>query len=197
MAFNNNITPGSPPLIWSNVQEAFVQINENFDVLVATVGGGSLVDFSSLDTDVKPTTDNLKRLGDETHQWKAVHTADWQDIPGSENNGVWIGAAQIKGITGTIEIPAFSTVGGELIIDPTKTFFKAIQVDNFNSLEATDRGSTFNLNSGTAMQLVVDSAGESITFNNTGVTQLAGTAGQIGISASTGSITLTNLEYYH
>lgn len=38
MPFNQNITPGAPPLLWSNVYDAFEQINENFDILV---GGGA------------------------------------------------------------------------------------------------------------------------------------------------------------
>jgi hypothetical protein len=54
-------------------------------------------------------------------------------------------------------------------------------------------GETVNLNSGTAMQLVVSSGADSITFNNTGVTSLIGTAGQIAVSTATGNITLTNL----
>ena len=79
MAFNSNITPGRPPLLWSDVQEAFVKVNENFDILVATVGDGSgltPIDFSSLDTDVTPTTDNLRSLGDITHKWKSVYTSE-------------------------------------------------------------------------------------------------------------------------
>jgi hypothetical protein len=76
-------------------------------------------------------------------------------------------------------------------------YFNAIQVDNELRLEATATstpfGETVNLNSGTKIQLVVNSAGDSITFNNTGVTELAGTPGQIGVSGTTGNITLTNL----
>jgi hypothetical protein len=75
MPFNQNITPGAPPLLWSDVNEAFTLINENFDILVATIGNGSgltPVDFTSLDTSVTPTTDDLRDLGDTTHKWGAV-----------------------------------------------------------------------------------------------------------------------------
>jgi hypothetical protein len=41
MAFNTNITPGSSPLLWSNMSDAFREINANFTSLVATVGDGS------------------------------------------------------------------------------------------------------------------------------------------------------------
>jgi hypothetical protein len=204
MAFNNDITPGRPPLLWSDVNDAFAKVNENFDILVATVGDGSgltPLNFETLDTSVSPTTSNTYRLGSGAQQWKSVHTAEWSQISGSELNGLWAGSAQIKGVDLTVNLPEGSTVGGDpatgigvsLIIDPDKTFFKTAQVDNEESVVANEFADTLNLNSGTAMQLVVDSAGESITFNNTGVTQLTGTSGQIGVSGSTGNITLTNL----
>ena len=66
MAFNSNITPGSAPLLWSNVYEAFTKINENFDILVATVGNGSgltPINFETLDTSVSPATSNAYSLG--------------------------------------------------------------------------------------------------------------------------------------
>jgi hypothetical protein len=79
MPFNTNITPGRPPVLWSDVNEAFTKVNENFDILVATIGNGSgltPIDFTSLDTDVTPTTDNLRSLGDITHRWKSVFTSE-------------------------------------------------------------------------------------------------------------------------
>jgi hypothetical protein len=198
MAFDNNITPGAPPLLWSNVEQAFARVNENFDILVATVGGGSgltPIDFGTLDTDVSPAADNTYALGElGTKRWKSVFLAEYQDIPGEENNGVYIGSAQIKGVSSSIELPANSTVVGVPIKEP---FFNSIQVDNSLRIEANSStapwGETVNLNSGTAMQLVVSSGSDSITFNNTGVTRLTGTANQIGVSGNTGNITLTNL----
>jgi len=80
MAFNNNITPGAPPLLWSNIYDAFTLINENFDSLVATVGDGSgltPIDFSTLDTDVSPSTDNLYSLGASDYVWRAVYTGGY------------------------------------------------------------------------------------------------------------------------
>ena len=37
MALNTNITPGIPPLLWSNVQDAFNQVNLNFQELAVSV----------------------------------------------------------------------------------------------------------------------------------------------------------------
>ena len=194
MAFNNNITPGTPPLIWSDVNDAFTKINENFDILAVAVGGvGGLVNFSSLDTNVSPTLDNTYSLGTlGTNRWKSVFLAEYHDVPGDQANGVYIGSAQIRGRASTIELPANSTVVGVPIKEP---FFNAVQVDNSLRIEANTTsapwGETVNLNSGTAMQLVVSSAADSITFNNTGVTGLAASTG-MSVSAATGSVTVTN-----
>jgi len=202
MAFNTNITPGRPPLLWSEVHDAFTKVNENFDILVATVGTGSgltPIDFETLNTNVSPATSNTYQLGSSTYRWKSVYTSEWSNIAGSELNGLWAGSAQIKGVGLTVNLPANSTIGGDpatgigvsLIIDPDKTFFKTAQVDNSESVVANDFADTLNLNSGTAMQLVVDSAGESITFNNTGVTGLVAGLG-VSVSSATGNITVTN-----
>ena len=200
MPFNNNITPGAPPLLWSDVNDAFTRINENFDIIVATVGGGGAltpIDFTSLDTSVKPTVDNLRDLGDITHRWKGVFAGEYTDA--DLLNGVWTGTAQIKGVAGTVNLPAGSTVGGNpltgvgssLIIDPDKTFFKSVQVDNANSIEATTFGDTLNLISGSGVSMLVSSGADSITISNTGL--LAVTSGSgITVTTVSGTATVTN-----
>ena len=200
MSFNSNITPGRPPILWSDVQEAFVKVNENFDILVATVGGGSgltPIDFASLDTDVTPTTDNLRSLGSITNRWKSVYTGEHTLT--DPTNGVFLGNAQIKGLGFTVNLPENSTIGGDpltgigtsLIIDPDKTFFKTIQVDNDLSVVATEFGDTVNLLSGSGISLTVNSGSDSIEIDNTGI--LSVTAG-LGITAATvnGVATVTN-----
>jgi len=194
---NNDINVGAPPLLWSNVKEALDQINENFDSVAATMMAGGLtpVNFDTLNSNVSPAYDNTYSLGTlGTNRWKSVFLAEYQDTPGDQANGVYIGSAQIRGRASTIELPANSTIVGVPIKEP---FFNSIQVDNDLRVEANTVaapwGEAVNLNSGTAMQLVVSSGADSITFNNTGVTRLNGTANQIGVSAATGNITLTNL----
>jgi hypothetical protein len=200
MPFNSNITPGRPPVLWSEVNDAFVKVNENFDILVATIGSGSgltPIDFTSLDTSVKPTTDNLRDLGDITHKWRAVFAGEHTTV--DPLNGLWAGNAQIKGVGYTINLPDNSTVGGDpitgigtsLIIDPDKTFFKEIQINNDLSVVATTFGDTVNFLSGSGVGLAVSSGADSITFSNTGI--LSVTAGS-GITAATASgvATITN-----
>ena len=200
MPFNSNITPGRPPVLWSDVNDAFIKVNENFDILVATIGNGSgltPVDFTSLDTAVKPTTDNLYGLGDITHRWKSVYTGE--HTVADPLNGLWAGNAQIKGVGFTVNLPASSTIGGDpvtgvgadLIIDPAKTFFKEIQVNNDLSVVAMEFGDTVNLLQGSGISLAVSSGADSITFSNTGILSVA--AGS-GISSTTvsGVATITN-----
>ena len=200
MPFNTNITPGRPPVLWSDVNEAFTKVNENFDILVATIGGGSgltPIDFTSLDTDVTPTTDNLRSLGDTTHRWQSVFTSE--HTTSNPLNGVWAGNAQIKGVGVVINLPENSTVGGDpltgigadLIIDPDKTFFKEIQVNNDLSVVATTFGDSVNFLSGSGVGLAVSSGADSITFSNTGVLSVAN---GLGITTATvsGVATITN-----
>ena len=33
MAYDNNINPGNPPLVWSRIKEAFDKVNENFTII--------------------------------------------------------------------------------------------------------------------------------------------------------------------
>jgi hypothetical protein len=203
-SFNNNITPGRPPLLWSDVNDAFRQVNENFDSIAAALGvaGITPIDFETLDTSVSPTDSNTYQLGSILKQWKSVHTAEWNSIDSSALNGLWAGSAQIKGIGLTVNLPEGSTIGGDpatgigvsLLIDPDKTFYKTVQVDGDQGGEvvANQFADTLNLNSGIAMQLVVDSSAETITFNNTGVTSLIAGSG-ITVSDDTGNITVTNV----
>jgi hypothetical protein len=196
---NNNITPGRPPLLWSDVHEAFRQVNQNFDSIQGTLelAGLSPINFETLDTSVKPTTDNLYELGDITHKWRAVFTGEHTVV--DPLNGLWAGNAQIKGVGFTMNLPANSTVGGDpvtgvganLIIDPAKTFFKEIQVNNDLSVVAMEFGDSVNLLQGSGIGLAVSSGADSITFSNTGILSVAAGLGMSSATVS-GVATITN-----
>ena len=190
---NTNITPGSPPLLWSDLHSAFQQINENFDSVAAALGVAGLtpIDFETLDTSVSPTDTVTYNLGSNLKRWKAVYTGEWQNISGQENNGVWLGSAQIKGILGIVDLPAGSTVDGDLIIDPTKKAFSNILVTGQDTITANSATSEVTFAPGTAITLTTNGLTDTLTITNAGVTGLTAGSG-IGVSASTGNITVTN-----
>lgn len=190
---NTNITPGSPPLLWSDVQEAFRQVNENFDSVAAALGVAGLtpIDFETLDTSVSPTNTVTYSLGSDAKRWRAVYTGEWANTPTQENNGVWLGSAQIRGITGTVDLPVNSTVNGNLIIDPTKTAFKTISVAGESDIVADSFTDTLTIVAGTAISITTNPTNDSLTINNDGVTELTQGTG-ITLSGTTGNITVTN-----
>ncbi len=196
---NPNIQLGAPPLLWSDVQTAFTRVNENFDSVAAALGVAGLtpIDFETLDTSVSPTIDSEYSLGSSTNKWANVYTSEYSTVPGEELNGVWIGTAHIKGIGGTVDLPLSSTIDGSLIIDPTKTTFKIVNVEGEGEIIASSFTDTLNFVNGTAIRLTVNSGSDSIIFDNTGVIKVSGTVGEIGVTATgplgTGEITLTNL----
>ena len=190
---NTNITVGKPPLLWHNVQDALTKINENFDSVAAALGVAGLtpIDFETLDTSVSPTADDTYSLGAGSKRWKAVYTAEYAATVASANNGVHLGTAHIKGISGTVDLPTGSTVNGSLIIDPEKTFFKSVQVDNADRVVANEFADTLNLLSGNGITMNIDSAAESITIDNTGILDIIDGLG-ITTSMVSGNATITN-----
>jgi hypothetical protein len=61
MAYDNNINPGNPPLVWSRIREAFDQINENFTVIGATLGREAPYDINTIELSnpVQISTDDV------------------------------------------------------------------------------------------------------------------------------------------
>ncbi len=200
-SYSTAINPGAPPLRWDNIYAAFQQVNANFEILEAALGASGItpINFSDLDSSVIPSADSAYVLGDITRKWKSVFTAAYNETPGNELNGLWAGDAQIKGIGYSIDLPLGSTVNGDLIIDPGKTWFQEIQIDNNESIVATEFNDSFKILSGDGISLSVDSSAESITVSNTGILNV--TAGT-GISrtivsgvaniVNTGVISLAN-----
>lgn len=153
--------------------------------------GFSSLDFSNFGSSIVPASTNLHTLGTSSKQWKELHLDEASSTPGYENNGLWIGTAQITGGGGVINLPADSTINGDLIIDPEKRYFRYINLDDGDTVEADHTNDTLSFYGGTGVQLVAGSDADSITFINDGVTQLTGSTG-ISVSAPTGNITLTN-----
>lgn len=191
--YDTNITPGTPPLLWSNVLEAFTKVNANFEILEAALGANGItpIDFGDLDSNVSPASDNLYHLGTSARKWRNLFVGEYNSYTIDAENGVWLGTAQIKGISGHVDLPTNSTVNGSLIIDPSKTFFKTIDVDNSLSIEAQGFGDTVKFLSGNGVSMAVDSSSESLTFNNTGILSVADGSG-ISHTTVSGVATITN-----
>ena len=181
------ITAGSPPIVWSTVEDAFTKINANFDELYGSIGGpGGVLDFTSLSTDIKPSASEVYDLGSPTARWRDLYLA---------GSSLYLGSAQITADgAGVVNLPAGTTVAGELIRNPAETNFKTITVSGQSNIVADSFEDTLTVAAGNAGITLTTNAGtDTLTIANSGVTDLTGTAGQIAVSAATGSITLTNL----
>jgi len=180
------LNAGSPPIVWSTVEDAFTKINANFDELYGSIGGpGGILDFTSLSTDIKPSSSEVYDLGSPTARWRDLYLA---------GSSLYLGSAQITADgAGIVNLPLGTTVNGQLIIDPANTAFKTFSVAGQSDIVADSVIDTLTVASGTGIALTTNAGTDTLTIANSGVTGLAGTVGQIGVSAATGSVTLTNL----
>ena len=180
------LNAGSPPIVWSTVEDAFTKINANFDELYGSIGGpGGVLDFTSLSSDIKPSSSEVFDFGSPTARWRNLYLA---------GSGLYVGSAQITADgAGILNLPLGATVNGELIINPSETAFKTITVSGQSNIVADSFEDTLTVAGGTGIALTTNATTDTLTIANSGVTGLTGTVGQIGVSAATGSVTLTNL----
>ena len=115
------LNAGSPPIVWSTVEDAFTKINANFDELYGSIGGpGGILDFTSLSTDIKPSASEVYDLGSPTARWRNLYLA---------GSGLYVGSAQITAnLAGVLNLPLGTTVNGQLVIDPANTAFKTFSL---------------------------------------------------------------------
>jgi len=176
-----SITPGKAPIVWSTVEEAFTKINANFTELYASIGDTGSILFDALESDLVPFGNDVYNLGAPNKRWASLYLSDT----------LMIGGAAITNEGLTINLPSGTRVGGDLIIDPDKAFFKEFSVNSSTSVVADQFNDVLDFNAGTGIQLTVTSTNDQINITNTGVTSLvAGTA--ITISGGTGAVTVNN-----
>jgi hypothetical protein len=162
------------------VDDAFTKINANFTELYASVGGAG-IEFDALETDLIPNQNDTYDLGAPLKRWASLYLSDT----------LMIGGAAIVNEGLTINLPSGTRVGGDLIIDPDKSFFKEVTVNSETSIVANDFNDSINFESGTGIRLTTNSSADTVIFDNIGVTSLvAGTA--ISISGATGAVTVNN-----
>ena len=176
-----SITPGKAPIVWSTVEEAFTKINANFTELYASIGDTGSIVFDALESDLVPFGNDVYDLGAPNKRWASLYLSDT----------LMIGGAAITNEGLTINLPSGTRVGGDLIIDPDKAFFKEFSVNSSTSVVADQFNDVLDFNAGTGIQLTVTSTNDQINITNTGVTSLvAGTA--MAVSSSTGAVTVNN-----
>lgn len=175
------LTSGKPPIVWSTIEEAFTKINANFTELYASVGLTGSIGFDALETHLIPKDNDTYDLGSATKKWGTLYLS----------KGLRLGGALISNEGLTIELPSGSTVAGQLIIDPDKSFFKEVSVNNTSSIVADQFNDVFNINAGVGIDVTLTSASDTITIDNAGVTQITAGLG-IDINTSTGNVTITN-----
>jgi hypothetical protein len=181
------INAGSPPIVWSTVEDAFTKINSNFDELYGSIGSpGGILDFTSLSTSIIPSASEVYDLGSPTNRWRDLYLA---------GSSLYLGSAQITAnLAGVVNLPAGATVAGELIRNPSEASFKILAVTGQSNIVADSFEDTLTVAAGNAgITLTTNATTDTLTIANSGVTSLTGTAGQIGVSAATGGVTLTNL----
>ena len=180
------IDAGNAPILWSTVEEAFRNINQNFTEIYATIAedlSTQVIDFSTLYSDVSPGLNEVYDLGAASRRWKDLY------LSGST---IYLGSATITANGTSVELPIGSTIGGAAL---DNTYFKEIAVAGQSNIIAEEGGTDIlTISAGNSgITLTTNPTTDTLTISNSGVTSLSGTAGQIGVSTSTGSITLSNL----
>jgi hypothetical protein len=175
------ITSGKAPIVWSTVDDAFEKINANFTELYASIGDTGSIGFDALETDLIPSQNDTYNLGAPNKRWASLYLSDT----------LMIGGAAITNQGLTVNLPSGTTVGGNLIIDPNKTFFKEFSVNGDTSIVAEDFNDVLDFQENTGIGITTNSSSNAIIIENTGVTGLvAGTA--MSVSGATGVVTVNN-----
>jgi hypothetical protein len=179
------------------MQEAFKDINQNFLELGIVLSNSLDLDplsFENFNSNIIPSETGNFNLGSASKTWKSLYISPSFDpvVPGSEFNGIWLGSAQIKGFGSNIDLPAGSTVNGNLIIDADKTFFKTFKIPGQADVVADQFNDEINLTFSSGVAINTDANSKTINLVNTGVTSVNGSS-HIQVSANTGDVTITNL----
>lgn len=177
------IDPKKPPLLWSDVAKAFDDINQNFIDFEALIGGPG-VDFTSLSTSVIPSRTEFYDLGSSSKRWKDLYLG---------GSSLYLGDAVITSTGSTINLPAGVTIGGNIV---DSEYFREIAVAGQDNIVADVGGAavlTVASGNSPGISISTNPATDTLIISNSGVREVNGTAGQIGVSSTTGSVTLTNL----
>lgn len=174
------ISSKSPPIIWSTVDQAFNDINDNFDEMYASIGGAG-VDFTDLGTALIPRITEQFDLGSNSKRWKDLYLS---------GTTLYIGNAVLTATGSSLNFPLGSTIGGTAL---ENEYFKTIAVAGQSSIIAAIGGEdTLNVAAGNGgIVIITDTITKTLAILNSGVTQLSQGTG-IVLSGNTGAVTVTN-----
>ena len=163
------ISSNSPPIIWSTVDQAFNDINDNFNEIYAAIGGTG-VEFTDLGTDLIPRYTEQYDLGSAAKRWKDLYLS---------GSSLYLGNAVITASGTALNLPAGSTIGGSVL---DNEYFREIAVSGQSNIVADAGGNdVLTIASGNAgITLTTDAATDTLTITNSGVVDI--TAGNAGIS---------------
>jgi hypothetical protein len=100
---NQNITPGAPPLVWSEVSKAFELINQNFTELDERFNNAGLTSLENLESTVAPRFNGVYDLGVPSRRWRDLYLT---------GNTIFLGNATISSTGSLVNLPTGSRVGG-------------------------------------------------------------------------------------
>jgi autotransporter family porin len=176
-----NILPGRAPIVWSTVDEAFQQINANFTELYLSIGGTG-VDLSNIAASLIPDSNSVRDLGSAARRWKDIYLS---------GSSIYLGPAVITAnLSGHVNLPIGSTVGGALIRNPDESSFKSVRVSGQDDVVANNFEGILNL-TGNGISITTNAGSDTITLTNSGVTSISQGSG-VSISNSTGAVTISN-----
>ena len=163
------ISSNSPPIIWSTVDQAFNDINDNFNEIYAAIGGTG-VEFTDLGTDLIPRYTEQYDLGSAAKRWKDLYLS---------GSSLYLGNAVITASGTALNLPAGSTIGGSVL---DNEYFREIAISGQSNIVADAGGNdVLTIASGNAgITLTTNAATDTLTITNSGVVDI--TAGNAGIS---------------
>jgi hypothetical protein len=163
------ISSNSPPIIWSTVDQAFNDINDNFNEIYAAIGGTG-VEFTDLGTDLIPRYTEQYDLGSTVKRWKDLYLS---------GSSLYLGNAVITASGTALNLPAGSTIGGSVL---DNEYFREIAVSGQSNIVADAGGNdVLTIASGNAgITLTTNATTDTLTITNSGVVDI--TAGNAGIS---------------
>ena len=175
------INSGSPPIVWSTVEEAFQAINNNFTELYLTVAGGpgTVVDLTDLGTSLIPRSTEIYDLGSSSKRWNDLYLS---------GNSIYLGNAVITATGSAVNLPAGTTINGNNV---DSEYFREIAVAGQNNLVAEPGGSDIlNVTAGSGITITTNESTDTLTIANNGVIDI--TAGSGMLVSGTGTKTVSN-----